>query len=157
MAIRTDVKADTFGNVSAGAYAAPFASARDGRIHRTAGRVSALISDNTGSRFLIAQIPSSAIILPQSFIRTDNWAFAQAVIGTLAVPTGLLNVAKATGGATGNALVTIFGAKWAQPAWQQAGLAAAPVNPLMDIFAHAIADATVAGTIDFDIWYANHL
>ena len=157
MAIRTDVKADTFGNVAAGAYAAPFASARDGRIHRTAGRVSALSTDNNGSRFLIAQIPTSAIILPQSFIRTDNWAFAQAVIGTIAVPTGLLNVARATGGATGNALSTIFGAKWAQPAWQQAGLAAAPAVPLLDIFAHAIADATGAGTIDFDIWYANHL
>jgi hypothetical protein len=156
MAIRTDVKADTFG-VTGAAYVPPFASARDGRIHRTAGRVSALAADNTGSRFLIAQIPTSAIILPQSFIRTDLWAFAQAVIGTIAVPTGLLNVARATGGATGNALVTIFGAKWAQPAWQQAGLAAAPVGvPFLDIFAHAIADATVLGTIDFDIWYANH-
>jgi hypothetical protein len=157
MAIRTDVKADTFGSVASGAYAAPFASARDGRIHRTAGRITGLAADNTGSRYLIAQIPTSAIILPQSFIRTDLWAFAQAVIGTLAVPTGLLNVAKATGGATGNALVTIFGAKWAQPAWQQAGLAAAPATPFLDIFAHAIADATVLGTIDFDIWYANHL
>ncbi|MES2667455.1 MAG: hypothetical protein V4712_15255 [Pseudomonadota bacterium] len=157
MAIRTDVKSDIYGSSAVGAYAAPFASARDGKLHRVSGRVSCLITDNTGSRFLLCQIPTSAIILSNSFIRTDNWGFAQAVVGTIGLTTGLLNVAKATGAAVGNQLVTMFGAKQNQPAWQQAGLAAAPVMaPFLDIFAFGIADATVAGTMDFDITYANH-
>lgn len=138
-------------------YTPPFAAAAMGKLHRVAGRATALLADNTNSRYLLCQLPSTCILLQESAIRTDLWAFAQAVIGTIGFQTGLLNVARATGGATGNLPVTIFGARWNQPLWQALGMAAPPTNPVIDLIAFAIADATVLGTLDFDLRYVNHI
>lgn len=155
MAIR-NVKSSVFG-LSGATYTPPNAAARDGKVRHIAGTVANLLADNSGSRYHLFTLPATAIILPQSLIRTDNWGFAQAIVGCVGFTTGLLNVAKATGGAGGNALATIFASKWAQPLWQQLGMAAAPAQSMIDIEAFTIADATVAGTLSFDIWFADHM
>lgn len=155
MAIR-NVKSTIFG-LAGTTYTPPSGSARDGKMHHISGTVANLAADNSGSRYHLFTLPSTAIILSQSLIRTDAWGFAQAVVGAVGFTTGLLNVAKATGGAGGNALATIFAAKWNQPLWQQLGMAAPPKQAMIDIEAFTIANATVDGTLSFDIWYADHM
>ena len=145
-----------FGSTGTTGYTAPNGSSRNGRINRVAGIVANSLTALTGSRYLICQIPSSAIMLPESAIKTTGWGFAQATIGTPDLLTGLLDVAKATGGTTGNKPITIFGATWNKPIWQQLGLAADPGHPV-DLVVSTATDATVAGQIDFDLVFANHI
>lgn len=150
------IKSDIFGSTGASGYTSPNSASRNGRINRVAGTVACAADALTGSTYLLASVPSSAIMLPESAIMTTAWGFAQAVVGTLGVTDGLLDVTKATGGASGNNPITIFGAKWNVPVWQQFGLAADPGIPL-DILAIAQADATGAGSIKFDLVFANHI
>jgi hypothetical protein len=155
MAIR-NVKSTVFGLTGA-TYTPPNAAARDGKVHHISGTVANIVGDNTGSRYHLFTLPATAIILPQSLIRTDAWGFAQAVVGTVGFTTGLLNVARATGGAGGNALATVFAADWNSPLWEQLGMSAPPTQNMIDIEAFTIADATGAGTLSFDIWFADHM
>jgi len=154
MAIVTK-KSSVYGSNAAG-YTAPNSSSRAGRITRVAGTVTCAATDNAKSTYLVCDVPSSAILLPESAIKTTGWGFAQAIVGVAAAATGLLNVTKATGGATGNKPITIFGAKWNKPIWQQLGLAEDPKMPLT-LIVSTTTDATGAGQIDFDLVFANHV
>lgn len=156
MPVRNKVST-VFGVTGAAGYTPPNAAARDGRIHRVAGRITNAADDDSGSTFLMAEIPWAAILLHASLIRTDQWGYAQAVIGVPGTPTGLLNVARATGGTSGNLPVTAFGADWNLPFWQQLGLSAMPTTPFAALTAFAQANATGAGTLDFDLHYALHI
>lgn len=149
-------KSTVFGITGVAGYAAPAGASRDGKLHRVTGSVANLISDNTGSKYLLCEIPWSAIIHPTTAFRTDGWGFAQAVIGTDEATTGLLNAAKGVS-AAGQNPITIFDAKWGKPLWQQLGLPAMPTSGPAKLYARGIADATVAGTLSFDISYSNHL
>ncbi|MES2667925.1 MAG: hypothetical protein V4712_17710 [Pseudomonadota bacterium] len=152
-----NLKSTVFGVTGVAGYTAPNGSARDGRIHRVAGRISNGAGDSNLSKYLICELPWSAILLPPTAFMTTAWGFAQAVIGTDEDSDGLLDVARATGGATGNVPITIFGAKWNLPFWGQMGLASAPLKGFAKLYAVAEADATGAGTLDFDIHYALYL
>lgn len=150
-------KSTVFGAlVASGGYQAPNSASAKGLPMRIAGRVSNEATDQTGSKYLLCEVPSSAIMLPESAIRTTAWGFAQAVVGVEGAPDGLLDVTRATGGATGNNPITIFTPNWNVPIWQQMGLASDPLKPVQ-IWVVAEADATGAGTIDFDLQFANHV
>jgi hypothetical protein len=149
------LKSTIFGTTADG-YTAPNGAQRDGQFHRAAGRVTNGAADNTGSTYLIAELPWSAIILHESLVRTDNWGFAQAVIGTPEDPDGLYDAAKGAS-ATGVALFAAFSAKWNLPLWQQLGLAAMPLKGPAQLMFVAEADAAGAGTADFDIRWVNHV
>lgn len=131
-------------------------SSAHGHIQRIAGTVSCEATDETGSMYLLCTVPASAIMLPESAIKTTAWGFAQAVIGVEGDTDALLDVTKATGGATGNNPITIFGANWNVPIWQQLGMTEDPGNSV-DIYVFTEADATIAGQIDFDLQFANHV
>lgn len=158
MAITTDKKSTVFGTFdAAGLYNAPDLAQANGHIHAVAGRASNNITNSNGSKYLLAELPWDVILQPDSAIMTTAWGFAQAVIGVDEATTGLLNVLKATGGATGNLPITIFGAKWNKPLWAQLGLAARPASNVAKLYAYAIADATIGGDLDFMLKYANYL
>ncbi|WP_112312493.1 hypothetical protein [Pseudogemmobacter bohemicus] len=150
------LKSTIFGVTGVNGYQAPDSSALQGVFHRVAGRVTNGATDNTGSTYLIAQIPWAAILLHDSRIRTDAWGFAQAVVGTPEDPDGLYDAAKGAS-ATGVVLFDVFTAKWNQPLWKQLGLAKMPNKPFAELMFVARADATGAGTADFDIRYALHI
>lgn len=158
MAITTDKKSTIYGTYDAqGIYAAPSLVSAAGKMRRAAGRTSNNITNNLGSKYLLIELPWDVSLLKDSAIMTTAWGFAQAVIGVDELNTGLLNVARATGGATGNLPITIFGSKWNKPLWQQLGLAARPASNVAKIYAYAIADATVGGDLDFMFEYATYL
>lgn len=150
------LKSTIFGALVNGAYVPPDGAQRDGHFHRLAGRVTNGATDNTGSTYLIAEIPWAAILLHDSTIRTDAWGFAQAVVGTPEDPDGLYDAAKGAS-ATGVSLFAAYAAKWNQPLWKQIGLSAMPTTPVAQLMFVAEADAAGAGTADFDIRYALHL
>ena len=87
------LKSTIFEGTGVNGYQAPDSSALQGVFHRVAGRVTNSATDNTGSTYLIAQIPWAAILLHDSTIRTDAWGFAQAVVGTPEDPDGLYDAA----------------------------------------------------------------
>lgn len=150
-------KSTIFGATVAGDYVAPQSAARDGHIRRIAGRITNTATASTGSKYLLAEIPWSAILLPQTAFLTMNWGFAQAVIGTDEDPDGLLDAVKGAS-ATGQLPITIFGAKWNLPFWAQMGLPAMPIKgSFAKLYAVAEADATGAGTLDFDIQFADYI
>ncbi len=153
---KVSLKSTIFGSSGASGYAAPSAASRDGHLHVVAGRVTNASTDNTGSLYLLAEIPWNAILQPSTAFLTANWGFAQAVIGVAEDPDSLLDAAK--GSAAGGQLpVTIFGSLWNKPLWQALGLAAMPTSGPAKLSAVAEADAAGAGTLDFHIEYALHL
>ncbi len=149
-------KSTIFGATGVSGYVPPDSAARNGLIHRIAGRVTNAATDNTGSTYLLAELPWNAILLHDSTVRTDNWGFAQAVIGTPEDPDGLYDAAKGAS-ATGVAVFAAYSARWNQPLWKQVGLAAMPKAGLARIQFVAEADAAGAGTADFDLRVALHL
>lgn len=150
------LKSTVFGVTGVAGYTPPDSAARNGLIHRIAGRVTNAATDNTGSTYTLCEVPWSAILLHDSTLRTDAWGFAQAVVGTPEDPDGLYDAAKGSS-ATGVAVFAAYGAKWNLPLWQQAGLAAMPKTGLARIQFVAEADAAGAGTADFDLRFALHL
>ncbi|MEL6886898.1 MAG: hypothetical protein AAFP87_20490 [Pseudomonadota bacterium] len=156
MAIRK-VKSSVYGSYDGQGVFLPATGASSlGKIMNVAGTVSCLAADNQGSEYHLTDVPPSAIMLPTSAIRTTGWGFAQAVIGVDGDTDALLDVTRATGGATGNTPITIFTANWNKPIWEQLGLAEMPLSHLtLKVFTEA--DATADGTIEFDLQFANHV
>jgi hypothetical protein len=155
MAIVT-VNSNIYGATGVNGYTAPNSSSLLGVTRTIQGTVANAATDNTGSRYPLFRIPWSAILLPATSFHTASWGFAQAVIGTLEDPDGLLDAAK--GAAAGGQLpITIFASLWNKPFWQQMGLAAMPTSPFAEVAAVAEADATGAGTLNFFVQYANHV
>ncbi|MEO0381614.1 MAG: hypothetical protein AAF252_15205 [Pseudomonadota bacterium] len=156
MAIR-NVKSTVFGSTDAnGVFTGASGASALGQPMRIGGTVTCLATDSQGSEYTLVQVPPSAILLPESAIKTTAWGFAQAVIGIDGDTDALLDVTKATGGATGNNPITIFDANWNNPIWEQLGMAAAPLDFIaLKVFTEA--DATIDGQIDFDLQFANHV
>jgi len=156
MAVVT-LNSTVFGSTGAAGYTAPNSTARDGHPHVVAGRVTNAATDNTGSKYLLAQIPWGAILQPSTAFLTKDWGFAQAVIGVDEDMDCILDAAKGT--AVGGQLpITIFTSKWNVPLWQACGLSAMPTDKAFaNVYAVAEADAAGAGTLDFHIEYALHV
>jgi hypothetical protein len=114
------------------------------------GTVANAATDSSGSKYLLARIPSHALLCELTAFGVTNWGFAQIVIGSETATTALVNQTKATGNTV---KPVVFGdAKHGLHLWQVLGLAADPKGDL-EIYAHAAAAATGAGSMVFQIAY----
>lgn len=121
----------------------------NGVLRVAAGTVAAAASDSAGSKYLLARVPSDAILDDSTAFAHAAWAFAQVQIGTKSNPTALANVARGATVLNPNA----FGdANHGKMLWEQLGLAKDPGGQI-DLWAHAAAGATAAGTMKYRIAY----
>lgn len=117
-----------------------------GRIKVAVGSVSNAADDSSGSTYLLARIPSHAIMLPRTQFDVENTGFAAIRIGTLTDVDALVAVLKSAGNT-----VTPFAfgdANHGKELWEVLGLAADP-GGMIGIYQHAIAGATGAGSMPF--------
>ena len=123
-----------------------------GILHVIAGTMTNLADDDSGSTFLLCQIPANAILDSNTKFSTAAAGYATIRVGTRANATALYTGAKA-------AIISpiVMGdAKHGLPAWQQLGFAAAPEGNTIDLMFSAGANATGAGTMPFEIWYRDN-
>lgn len=122
---------------------------------RTAiGKAVNAAGDSDGSKYLLAELPSHAILARGTLFHVENWGFAAIRIGTFATAGALVSVLKsaATTQAPVTALIETTGARL----WQTMGLAADP-GGVLGLYAHAIANATGAGDMPFVIEWIDNL
>jgi len=121
-----------------------------GRLIVATGTVANASDDLNGSKFHLASIPSTALLHDDTAFDVENWGFAQVVIGTETDTDALVDQTKAT-----ENIVTpvAFGdAAHGKMIWEVLGLAKDPGGHV-EIWAHAEADATGAGSMPFRIAY----
>lgn len=118
------------------------------------GKVENGAADSNLSRYKIISLPSYVILSPGTIFHVENWGFAAVRIGTLATVGALVSVLKSA--ATTQAPITPLIATAGARLWQTLGLAADP-NEEIDLYAHAIADATGAGNMPFTIEWIDNL
>ncbi len=123
-----------------------------GVVHVIAGTMTNLVDDDSGSTFLLCQIPANAILDSNTKFSSAAAGYGQIRVGTRANPTALLNAARA--GILSP--ITMGDAKHGLAAWQQLGLSAAPEGNMIDLMFTASANATGAGTMPFEIWYRDN-
>ncbi|HBT01749.1 MAG TPA: hypothetical protein DEB47_18250 [Citreicella sp.] len=121
-----------------------------GRLVLSTGSVANAGTDSSGSKYHLANVPSNALVHEDTFFGVASWGFAQVVIGTETDTDALVDQTKAT-----ENVVTPFavadanhGKRW----WEVLGLAENPGGQL-EIWAHAEANATGAGSMTFRIAY----
>lgn len=112
-----------------------------------------LIDDDSGSTWFLGEIPADAILDRATSFLVTNWGYATVNVGTRTAPTAFF-----TGLRTANIInpIAIGDARHGLPAWQQLGLPAAPADNLIQLFAHAPANATVPGNLRGEIVYRHH-
>lgn len=113
-----------------------------GRPVVTAFTVTNAASDSNGSSYLLARLPSYAVLDAMTTIKADGWGFATVYIGiqgdTDALFTANRNAAHVP--------ITRNGALHGLPLWQALGLAADPGGEI-ELYAFASADAAAAGVM----------
>lgn len=107
-------------------------------------------SDNTASSYHLVNLPSCAILDPRTAFQVSSWGFATVSIGTQTDVDALVQVLKSAGAVVSP--VVQFDAKHGKPLWEVLGLAADPGGEI-GLYAHAIADATAAGSMKGEIHY----
>lgn len=99
--------------------------------------------DSSGSSYLLAQLPSDCILLPTTWFKVDETGFAAIRVGTKSDVDALVAVLKSAG--TYVEPIARGDAKHGMPLWEALGMEADP-GGFIDIYQHAIAGATGAGT-----------
>jgi hypothetical protein len=107
-------------------------------------------TDSNGSRYHLVDLPSCAILDARTAFQVQNWGFAAIRVGTQTDVDALVSVLKSAGNVVSP--VVQFDAKHGKPLWEVLGLASDPGGNI-GLFAHAIADATGAGTMLGEIHY----
>lgn len=107
-------------------------------------------TDSNGSMYKLASLPSHVILAPGTLFDVEAWGFAQVVIGTKDDTDALLDVARSA--ATTQSPIAWGDANHGLELWQVLGLASDPGGDI-DLYAHAEADATGAGSMPFVIEY----
>ncbi|MBY5988213.1 hypothetical protein [Roseovarius atlanticus] len=121
-----------------------------GELISMVGAVSNLGTDSDTSMYHLADIPSDAIVHPDTVFDVENWGFAQVVIGTETDTDALLDVAKSA--ATTQSPFAFGDANHGKAWWEALGLASDP-GGFISLYAHAEANATGAGSMPFCIAY----
>ena len=134
--------------------ATPDPARANGRSHVVRGSVSNGATDSANSTFLLASLPADCVLDEQTSFKVDGWGFATIRIGTRTDNDALVDVLRSAG--TYVTPVAVGDAKHGLPLWQVLGLAAAPENNVIDLYAHGIAGATGAGSMKFKIVYQHH-
>lgn len=106
--------------------------------------VTNLSTDNSGSKYLLAELPSDCTLDIGTAFKVDGWGFATIRIGTKTDNDALVDVARSA--AAQHVPLANGDAKDGKQLWEQLGLAADPGGTI-GIWAHGVADATGAGTM----------
>lgn len=106
--------------------------------------------DLSGSTYRIGSLPSCAVLDARTAFQVQNWGFAAIRIGTAANPAALVSVLKSAGNVVSP--IVQFDARHGLPLWSVLGLAEDP-GGMIDLYAHAIANATAAGSMLVEIHY----
>lgn len=117
------------------------------------GNVANDATDSALSTYHLMDLPSDCILAEETFFKVDGWGFAQIQIGTETDPTALVNQTKVT-----EAIATPIAngdANHAQRLWEVLGIASDPGGNI-GIYASAVAGATGAGTMQFQLAYLYH-
>lgn len=120
-----------------------------GRLVVATGTVTNLSTDSNLSMYHLVTLPGRAVVHADTVFDVENWGFAQVVIGTRTDTDALLDVARAA--ATSQAPFAVGDANHGKFYWEALGLAAQPAQ--IEIWAHAEANATGAGSMPFRIAY----
>lgn len=112
--------------------------------------VANLIDDDSGSTFHLIDLPADCMLHWATSFQVQNWGYADVRIGTRSTPGALVSVLRSA--ANVQTPLAVFDSRWNQMLWQQLGLAANPGGNI-SLFAHAIANATVAGSMLCNIQY----
>ena len=113
--------------------------------------VANLATDSLGSKYLLADLPSDAILDTRTFFKVDTWGYADIRIGTFSDPVALVNQTKISAAIA--APLAQGDARHGQPLWQALGLAADP-GGTTGIYLHgSVAAAVAAGSCKFEIHY----
>jgi hypothetical protein len=115
------------------------------------GSITNAADDSSASKYLLAELPSDCILLPQTFFDVEDWGFAGIRVGTFDDNDALITQTKATENIIDP--ITEGDAFHAMPLWQVLGISADP-GGVIGIYAHSVAGATGAGSMKFQIWYA---
>lgn len=121
---------------------------KQGRLIAAQGNVANAAGELTGSRYKLATVPAFGIPDLRTQFQVQLWGFADIRIGTFGDNDALVSVARSAGN-----VVTPFAFGAASHAlrwWQVLGLPDYPGGTI-DLYAHAIATATGAGTMRFTI------
>ncbi|MFN3953215.1 MAG: hypothetical protein ACK4LQ_02100 [Pararhodobacter sp.] len=115
-----------------------------------AGRAENAADDSEGSKYLLFEAPSDCIVDPRTAFQVENTGFAAIRIGTRTDPEALVSQLKSAENVA--TPVAQFDANHGLPLWQVLGLEADPGGNI-GIYQHAIANATGAGHLLFEIHY----
>lgn len=121
-----------------------------GRPIVAAGTVTNAATDSNGSSYHLVDLPSCAILDARTAFQVQNTGFAAIRIGTKTDVDALVSVLKSAGNVVSP--VAQFDAKHGKPLWEVLGMAADP-GGMIGLYQHAIADATGAGSMLFEIHY----
>lgn len=122
-----------------------------GRSICATGTVANGASDSSGSTYHLVDLPADAILDSRTAFDVENWGFAAIRIGTKSDVDALVAVLKAAGNTVSP--VAFGDAKHGLPLWQVLGLSARPAGNVISLYAHAIAAATGAGSMPFEVHY----
>lgn len=147
-----DTKSNLFRDAVAGEMT-PDPLLVEGVIRCATGSVANLSTDSSGSKYLLAMVPSHAVMHESTLFDVENWGFAQVVIGSRDVTDQILDVARSA--ATTQSPFAVGDANHGKRLWEVLGLSEDP-GGLIGIYAHAEANATGAGSMPFRIaWIDN--
>jgi hypothetical protein len=136
------------------ASTAPDPAKARGRVVVATFAIANLSTDSSGSKYKLATIPADALLDESTILKVSDWGFATVNIGTVSDVDALVTILKSAGDYVSP--VVVGDAKHGLPAWQALGMAAAPANNQIDLYAHAPANATGAGTLKGKIVYRHH-
>jgi hypothetical protein len=141
-----DVKSDLYRDQLTGG-AIPQAQKAHGRIHMVTGTVSHDAAASSGSTYKLGEVPSAAMVHPDTIFEAGNWNFTDMRIGTKDDVSALVSALVSAGNQSPvAALDANHGKAW----WEVLGLAADP-GGMITIYAHAIGAASAAGSMKFNL------
>jgi hypothetical protein len=140
-----NVNSDLYRDYLAGG-AVPDARQVSGHVRFAVGTVAKSSGASTGSKYKLCEVPSAAIMHPDTLFDVETWGFAQVQIGTLDDATAILDVAKSA--ATTQSPFAFGDANHGKEFWEVLGLSADPGGTIA-IYANAAAGATGAGSMPF--------
>lgn len=133
-----------------GGAAHPDPHAVAGTVRVATGTVANAADDLSGSTFRLVDLPSGCYLHPDTFFDVENWGFAAIRIGTKDDVDALVSQLKSAENVV--TPVAAGDANHGVPLWQVLGLSEDP-GGYIPLYAHAIADATGAGSMPFQVHY----
>lgn len=129
----------------------PDPSRARGRLIVAQGTVANAASNSTLSMYHLCDLPADCIPDPLTRFDVTNWGYAGVRVGTKTNVTALINQTKATENIIDP--FVMFDANFGLPLWQALGLSACPADNQISLYAHAVAGAVGAGSMNFYFAY----